>query len=105
VVSFSGGEFHWLAVTDDGRVWAWGNNEDAVLGGHNLKNRERPTLVRGLPESVEVVQVAAGSRHSVALGADGSMCAWGANEEGGLGIGRQHYGEWRARPTRVRWPN
>ena len=32
IISFQGGQHHSLALTSDGRVFAWGKNDDAQLG-------------------------------------------------------------------------
>jgi alpha-tubulin suppressor-like RCC1 family protein len=49
-----------------------------------------------------VAQVAAGEHHSLALATDGSVCSWGGNMCGELGLGPDV--EWRHRPARVRLP-
>lgn len=67
-------------------AFAWGYNTSGQLGtnpaavAHTL-----PTAVAGLPADVDVVDVSAGDTHSVALLADGTVWAWGADNYGQLG--------------------
>jgi alpha-tubulin suppressor-like RCC1 family protein len=86
VVAIAAGTAHTLALTSDGKVYAWGHNRSGELGGDGTtKNNPTPTLVPGLHE---VRGVAAGSGFSLALEADGSVLAWGNNQSGELGDGK-----------------
>lgn len=80
------GDDHCLAVLADGRVMAWGRNHHGQLGNATSGYRSTPTEVQGLPESITAV--AAGTMHSMALAADGSVYSWGYKETyGHLGNG------------------
>ncbi|NOU81574.1 hypothetical protein GC101_22180 [Paenibacillus sp. LMG 31459] len=71
----------------DGTVWAWGNNNYGQLGdGTTTTNKDDQELinVRGL---LDVISVAAGGSHSLAVKQDGSVWAWGANDYSQLGNG------------------
>jgi alpha-tubulin suppressor-like RCC1 family protein len=97
VVSVAAGADHSLALRSDGTVWAWGSNGwgqagDATDGTEHLL----PTQVAGLSH---VVAIAAGAEHSLAVGADGTVWAWGANGWGQLGDGNP--GAPRATPQPV----
>ena len=81
------GYSHTVALKSDGTVWAWGNNSYGQLG-------ESPTnMKRLIPVQVnskilnDVVAVAAGASHTIALKSDGTVCAWGYNGYGQLGDG------------------
>jgi alpha-tubulin suppressor-like RCC1 family protein/phosphodiesterase/alkaline phosphatase D-like protein len=89
VVAISAGPFHNLALCSDGTVAAWGNNNYGQLGNGNTVPCRVPVLVKpvGALAGKQVVGVAAGSYHSFALCADGSVAAWGYNDEGELGDG------------------
>jgi alpha-tubulin suppressor-like RCC1 family protein len=77
------GRFHALARRADGRVLAWGSNGDGQLGlGAFGGSFATPQPVDGL---ADVVAVAAGRAHSLALRGDGRVFAWGSNVAGQLG--------------------
>jgi len=82
---FAGGH-HGLALGRDGTLYTWGANESGQLGDGTTTNRSTPVSAT-LPAGVRVVSVAAGGRHTLALGADGALYAWGWNHDGQLGDG------------------
>jgi len=80
------GSSHVLALRADGSLFAWGNNFSGQLGsptntGTNTAN-PTPSQVAGT-----YTQVAAGTEHSLALRAEGSLLTWGNNRFGQLGNG------------------
>ncbi len=81
VAAAAAGPFHSLALTDDGRVLAWGLGDDGRVGNCSSTS-PTPTLVPGL---TDIVAVAAGNRHSLALAEDGTVYAFGSDVEGQLG--------------------
>ena len=80
------GSYHSAALKQDGSLWAWGDNWSGQLGNGTgpMEGTDRPVRVGS---DNDWVVVEAGSSHTVALKADGSLWAWGANENGQLGIG------------------
>lgn len=84
VVAIAAGEYHSLAVKNDGTVWTWGWNTAGQLGDGSTDNSSIPVTVSGLSN---VKEVAAGSFHSLALQADGTVWSWGWNGMGQLGDG------------------
>lgn len=68
----------------DGTVWAWGDNMYGQLGQGSTATVAGPVLVGGLNN---VVAVAAGARHCLAVRNDGTVWAWGENSGGRLGDG------------------
>jgi len=77
------GMSHGFGVKTDGTLWSWGYNGDGNLGlngPHNVKISS-PTQVPGTTWS----EVAAGRYHALALKTNGTLWAWGDNEEGELG--------------------
>lgn len=42
------GAFHNLALSEDGMLWAWGNNEYGQLGTGDTQPRSQPVPVQGL---------------------------------------------------------
>ncbi|MGO9480245.1 MAG: hypothetical protein ACLP05_00495, partial [Candidatus Kryptoniota bacterium] len=81
------GEYHTLAIGNDGNLYTWGLNNYGQLGtGHVDAQDSTPQKVM-LPGGVTCTAVAAGVYHSLAIGSDGNLYAWGYNEDGELGIG------------------
>ncbi|MCT6810980.1 MAG: InlB B-repeat-containing protein, partial [Bifidobacterium sp.] len=77
-----------LAVGSDGKAYAWGDNTYGQLGDATTNSRSTPNIVRkpaGVPTDFTYVQVSAGKWHSLALGSDGYVYAWGINQHGQLG--------------------
>jgi len=95
VFAVAGGGNHTLALTGDGRVWAWGDNSNGQLGDGTFRSRPQPVPVVQLTEGVAI---AAGYGHSLALEQDGTVWAWGDNSSGQLGNGTT---ENRNSPERV----
>jgi len=85
VQALAAGDSHSLALRTDATVWAWGLNFDGRLGDGTIdRGRLSPAPVPGLSR---MRAIAAGRDHSLALGADGTVWAWGANGYGQLGDG------------------
>jgi alpha-tubulin suppressor-like RCC1 family protein len=94
VVGLAAGNLHSLALCSDGTVAAWGNDSFGQLGDNwgpfGGPSRSAPVLVNttsGLSALYgrTVVSVAAGYYHSLALGSDGGVTAWGGNSSGQVG--------------------
>ena len=75
-----------MAVLSNGTVQAWGDNADGELGiGATTPNPMLvPTNVIGLNN---IVMVACGDNHALALDSSGQVWAWGDNSVGELGVG------------------
>uniref|UniRef100_A0A8C5PPW7 Alsin Rho guanine nucleotide exchange factor ALS2 n=1 Tax=Leptobrachium leishanense TaxID=445787 RepID=A0A8C5PPW7_9ANUR len=65
-------------------VWSWGRGKEGQLGHGDVLPRLQPLCVRSL-DGKEVVQLAAGSHHSLALTARSQVYSWGSNSSGQLG--------------------
>ena len=106
----SAGTDHSLAVGSDGNVYAWGNNSSGQLGDGTRDDKHAPVRVKtpdrktypDLPADFTYVQVSAGYQHSLAVGSDGNVYAWGNNSLGQLGDGT---GSSRYAPVRVKTPD
>ena len=106
----SGGRYHSLAVGSDGYAYAWGRNSSGQLGNGTNTDRNAPVRVKtpdrstypDLPADFTYVQVSAGELHSLALGSDGNVYAWGDNSKGQLGNGTT--GSYRNTPAKVGKP-
>lgn len=72
-----------VVARSDGSVWTWGNNFEGQLGDGTSNNvRPTPAQVAGL---TGITAVAAGANHVLALRSDGTVWAWGDNDNGALG--------------------
>ncbi|XP_033229354.1 X-linked retinitis pigmentosa GTPase regulator-like isoform X2 [Belonocnema kinseyi] len=84
------GRTHTLICTGGQKLFACGSDQEGQLGrGSNAvgDSSSSPVMVHdcGLA-GPKVVQLCAGSQHSMALTADGSVLVWGSNLEGQLGL-------------------
>lgn len=91
VVAISAGYHHSLALTADGKVYAWGDNAYSEIGqGVRSGDYPRAVLVKG-PAGAglfgNIAMVAAGGNHSYALDKLGNVWSWGLNNNGELGDG------------------
>jgi alpha-tubulin suppressor-like RCC1 family protein len=88
--------WHSLALASDGKVFAWGQNESGQIGDGTNTDRTTPVQVKavgGVGVLSDIKAISAGritidyKSHSLALGADGKVFAWGFNGSGQLGNG------------------
>ncbi|MBC8089710.1 MAG: hypothetical protein H7Z40_20800 [Phycisphaerae bacterium] len=90
IVAVTAGDKHALALGRDGTVWAWGRRGDGTIGdGDALPKGSLRMLSAGAPVQVpglrDIVQIASGRLHNLALTRDGRVFAWGRNKNGELG--------------------
>ncbi|HKL60267.1 MAG TPA: caspase family protein, partial [Sphaerochaeta sp.] len=81
-VQVAAGNYHSLALREDGVLFSTGSNNKGQLG--NGSKSSTTTWKRVL---TDVKQISAGENHSLALLSDGAVYATGFNEFGQLGIG------------------
>ena len=89
ITAVSAGEYHSLGLRNDGTVWAWGYNAFGQLGNNTTTNSNKAVEVlntSGTPLS-NIVAIAAGENHSLAVDSSGNLWAWGYNNSGQLGDG------------------
>lgn len=87
VASISAGYDFTLATKLDGSALAWGFNREGQLGDGTGLTRPSPVQINGLTAGSNILSVHAGLRNSLAVKSDGSVLAWGINNEGQLGDG------------------
>ncbi len=81
-----------VGVASDGNAYAWGYNQHGQLGQGSASSTPQKTPVRvplpdGVASGFTYKQAVAGGYHVLAIGSDGIVYAWGANEHGQLGDG------------------
>ncbi|XP_049844846.1 E3 ubiquitin-protein ligase HERC2 [Schistocerca gregaria] len=77
---------HFLSLTSDGNVYAWGCGDDGRLGLGDTNSRDDPTLIQALVGKT-VIHIACGSTYSAAITVAGELYTWGRGNYGRLGHG------------------
>lgn len=85
---------HALALTDDGELYAWGNNGAGQLGDGTTSNQLSPVKVL-LPNGVKVISVSASGGSSLALfdGADDGLSLLSGGEQSARATSKETAGE------------
>jgi alpha-tubulin suppressor-like RCC1 family protein len=78
-----------VALKQDGTVWATGKNNYGQLGNGTTENKDKFAQVKVSEDEylTDVVQIASGGYHTLALKSDGTVWAWGYNDGVQLGDG------------------
>ncbi len=98
VQAAAAGGYHSLSLDKSGLVWGWGNNLYGQLGNGTFASPNEPAMAE-IDPNVEIVEVLAGTWHSLAVDANQGIWTWGDDLVGQLGQG--HAGEPNALPIRV----
>lgn len=83
--TFAGPE-HFIAISQDGTLWAWGKNNGGQLGDGTTTYRDMPVQISS---ETGWLEASASATHNVAVKEDGTLWAWGNNSYGQLGNGTQ----------------
>jgi len=89
VTATATGQFHTLALLEDGSVMAWGENLDGQLGDGTTENSDVPVpvcVVAEVPCSAEhhlkeVTAISAGNLHNLALLSNHTVMEWGSGQD------------------------
>ncbi|XP_067299640.1 alsin [Pseudorasbora parva] len=90
VISVSAGSYHSSAVTEDGIVHMWGENSHGQCGISGMDQVPNPTPVSVVddethpPQLVQILNVACGAHHTLALSRKHEVWAWGSGCQLGL---------------------
>lgn len=79
------GSAHNLALDAFGKVWSWGFGVYGQLG-YVVPNKFT-AIPREIPGLSNIVEIAAGKFHSLAIDSQGNVWTWGCNRNGQLGLG------------------
>ena len=74
VKAIAAGQYHSLALKNDGTVWAWGWNNYGQLGNGGNFISPVPVQVAGL---TNIIAISAGGNNSIALKSDSTVWEWG----------------------------
>jgi alpha-tubulin suppressor-like RCC1 family protein/uncharacterized membrane protein YgcG len=84
-IAITAGDYHTCALLAGGSIDCWGDNNNGQLGdGTTEYYRVTPVAVSGITNAIAIT---AGSQHTCALLAGGSIDCWGWNAYGQLGDG------------------
>lgn len=85
VAAVSCGDNHTAAIKTDGSLWMWGWNSDGQIGNGVRGSQEKCLTPVKVLEGVTAVSC--GQSHTAAVCSDGTLWAWGDNNDGQLGNG------------------
>ncbi|XP_041350104.1 uncharacterized protein LOC121369224 isoform X2 [Gigantopelta aegis] len=85
-VSVDCGQYHTLVLTADSQLYSWGWGVHGQLGHSDPEDRLVPTLIKTL-SGKNIVRIAAGYCHSLALTEQGDLYVFGCGYFGQLGLG------------------
>ncbi|XP_054845554.1 probable E3 ubiquitin-protein ligase HERC3 isoform X1 [Eublepharis macularius] len=89
IIHVACGESHSVALSDQGQLFSWGAGSDGQLGQTAAEDSVAvPRLIKKLNQET-ILQVSCGNWHCLALAADGQFFAWGQNNHGQLGLGKE----------------
>ena len=104
VVDVALGEYHSVALTEDGSVYTWGyggktgffnwmySQEVGALGHGDKKHTFAPKKVEFFEKNnIKIKKIAAGMYHTVAIATDEKVYTWGRGLYGVLGNGSNQY--------------
>ena len=86
-ISASCGNEHSLILSKDNAVYAFGNNEDGVLGlnDNKIKKYEFTKINFGIYTN-KIKDISSGTVHNLALTMDNKLFSWGSSQGGQLGL-------------------
>jgi alpha-tubulin suppressor-like RCC1 family protein len=87
ITAITTGVTHTVALDSDGKIYAWGDNDNGQLGDNSTTNSSVPVAVTtsGALSGKTITAIAAGTDYTIALDSDGKVYAWGDNSSGQLG--------------------
>ena len=86
IVDISCGYDHTLALSESGKLYAWGYNNYGQLGLGDVIDIFEPMTIE-MPGNIFIKQISCGRAHSLLLSTDGHIYSFGLNSHGQLGDG------------------
>ena len=99
--SVSRGVNHTVALKTDGTLWALGSNDEGQLGDGTSGFENSKSTPTKIGSEINWASVSAGNYHTVAVKTDGTLWAWGWNDEGQLGDGTSGEENYKTTPTKI----
>ena len=95
IEKISAGNWHTVALDENGKVYTWGYNGGGQLGDGTTTSSDIPICISDISTSplnkVKIKEISAGGEHTVAIDEEGKVYAWGSNGYGQLGDGTNDY--------------
>ncbi|OAL49350.1 RCC1/BLIP-II protein [Pyrenochaeta sp. DS3sAY3a] len=90
IKSIASGDYHGLAIAEDGHIWAWGANNYCETGypenaGADDASVLTPRIIKSL-EGKNVKSLHGGAHHNIAITQDGQVLVWGRCDGSQTGI-------------------
>ncbi|XP_066936467.1 uncharacterized protein [Clytia hemisphaerica] len=86
ITQISAGMEHAGAVTENGDVWLWGNNDFGQLGTGDTESRDSPHEAPSTFWNEEIQDIKCGGKHTVVLSCTGKIYCFGDGQYGQLGV-------------------
>lgn len=87
-----------IALSEDGKLYSWGDNSFGQLGLGDFRKRCKPTVVKAM-SNYNIVHMATGRQHCLLVTDEGEVFACGKNAMGQCGIGKGK--ESACKPTKI----
>jgi alpha-tubulin suppressor-like RCC1 family protein len=97
-IAVAAGNAHSVVLKADGTVWTFGENSKGQLGNNDSTGKDQPAPIQAAMP-VLAKAIAAGAEHTIALGVDGNVYAWGSNNLGAVAQAQSVANLWK--PTKV----
>jgi alpha-tubulin suppressor-like RCC1 family protein len=102
-VDIFAGSKHSFMVKQNGVLFSWGYNNFGQLGTGDAVNSQELRPIRHIQGS-SIADIVGGEGHTLALLDDGTVYAWGRNDENQLGITEKEMGKFREEEDSSKWP-
>jgi RCC1 and BTB domain-containing protein len=96
------GSHHTIALTSEGEVFAFGQNNSGQIGCGSTANQPTPRRVSAVIGNIKIMSIACGQTSTFAVSDTGEVYGWGYNGNGQLGLGNTVN---QYNPTKVALPN
>jgi RCC1 and BTB domain-containing protein len=83
------GSHHSIVLTENGEVYAWGQNRLGQIGNGEECSSELKPIKINIYDEHRIIAISCGSFHSIALSENGGVYGWGSNQYGQLGVSKE----------------